>query len=677
MNTGTTAGDYYGTGAARATESAGHTDYIAQFRSDAFTFEAYQTSYAKLRQWIDESLDVFKTELKDILFPIFEHVYLDLVARNMSAEAKQFLDSYAVDHAAFHADDLHKLAAVTDPHYLQQNEYAAHHRSSKFTVPMAATTFQLLIMYLEENKCTALLRILNQYIHIDVSGGAASKRARARGAATAATGTGDANDDDDDELAPPVGYGVLGINESSHATFNASRIALGMPPLDPKLRTDVEDSLRREDLMRAAGVIPDDELAGLSVSLLDLFRKHRPAEEHGAPESRMKVPMPPPDLNELQRHMAQMRDIAASAVLTATALPSTCFYTWHNTYDSLTCSALSDDATLAAAGFADSTVRLHSLTSAPLRARIAPPPGIDNAHLQAMPDDQLEAFYEPVGAPMRRLIGHSGTVFGVSIAPGPRPRWMMSGSEDGTARLWSLETYSNVAVYRGHGFPVWDVDVGPEGIYFATASHDRTARLWAAEQIHPLRIFAGHHSDVDAVKFHPNSNYLATGSSDKSARLWDVSSGNCVRVLTGHAGAVQTLAFSPNGRYLATAGDDKCVHVWDLGEGKRIKKMAGHRGLVTSLAFSQGNGALLVSGGLDGTVRVWDMLRSDDDTAGSGGADGSAAAAEVVSVKKKKKSKATSNDLLETFHTKNTPVTTLKFTQRNLLLASGPYSRDA
>lgn len=70
------------------------------------------------------------------------------------------------------------------------------------------------------------------------------------------------------------------------------------------------------------------------------------------------------------------------------------------------------------------------------------------------------------------------------------------------ARLWSTQTYSNLVCYKGHNYPIWDVDFGPHGFYFATASNDRTARLWSCDHIHPLRIFAGHLSDVDVCIYH-------------------------------------------------------------------------------------------------------------------------------------------------------------------------------
>jgi WD40 repeat protein len=95
---------------------------------------------------------------------------------------------------------------------------------------------------------------------------------------------------------------------------------------------------------------------------------------------------------------------------------------------------------------------------------------------------------------MNPLIGHAGPVYSLSFSASEE--YMISGSEDGTARLWSLETMSNLGVYRGHNFPVWTVDFSSTNLYFATGSYDRTARLWSCDHIYPLRIFVGHQSDV-------------------------------------------------------------------------------------------------------------------------------------------------------------------------------------
>lgn len=113
----------------------------------------------------------------------------------------------------------------------------------------------------------------------------------------------------------------------------------------------------------------------------------------------------------------------------------------------------------------------------------------------------LNKIKEKGGSTTRKLIGHSGPVYSVAFDPtngsASPPKYLLSSSADATARLWSLDTMTNVVAYRGHQNPVWDVKWSPMGIYFATASRDRTARLWSTDRTSALRIYAGHLSDVN------------------------------------------------------------------------------------------------------------------------------------------------------------------------------------
>lgn len=56
-----------------------------------------------------------------------------------------------------------------------------------------------------------------------------------------------------------------------------------------------------------------------------------------------------------------------------------------------------------------------------------------------------------------------------------------------------MEVRANLATYRGHGLPVWDVAACPQSapFYFASAGADRTARMWSTDRVQPLRLFVG------------------------------------------------------------------------------------------------------------------------------------------------------------------------------------------
>ena len=57
---------------------------------------------------------------------------------------------------------------------------------------------------------------------------------------------------------------------------------------------------------------------------------------------------------------------------------------------------------------------------------------------------------------------------------------------------------------------------------------------------------------------------IATCGEDKFAKLWDPASGRCIATLSGHEDRVWALAFSPNGRCLATGGVDTSIRLWDI-----------------------------------------------------------------------------------------------------------------
>ena len=68
---------------------------------------------------------------------------------------------------------------------------------------------------------------------------------------------------------------------------------------------------------------------------------------------------------------------------------------------------------------------------------------------------------------------------------------------------------------------------------------------------------------------------LAAGSSDNLLRVWDLASQQLIKTFTGHTGTVAALACNERGQVLVSGGFDATVRVWQL-KGLGVGQPVGH-----------------------------------------------------------------------------------------------------
>jgi WD40 repeat protein len=75
--------------------------------------------------------------------------------------------------------------------------------------------------------------------------------------------------------------------------------------------------------------------------------------------------------------------------------------------------------------------------------------------------------------------------------------------------------------------------------------------------------------------------------------------------------------FSPDGQVALTGGKDGTVRLWNPATGRSLQTFGGHRGAVNDVAFSA-KGERVATAGEDGTVRVFkcELCGSVDDLLG-------------------------------------------------------------
>ena len=535
----------------------------------------YEDQYARLQRWAHQSLEVYRAELTSVLWPAFANVFISLMQRELDVRARDFFDEHRDEHEDAHGGldgDIAALSAITSPSQLPKPwgtgraDVAGTILKHKYEVSMSQAAFTQLLTFLEQQKLLLIVHIINTRVHVRIYEGTVAPSLEDNVAVLQHEVR------EKDRMSSQSGGPAL--HSRAARTVNKKKLYWGLLPDEKGVSEEARAAAEREkDARRQAARARAEEEGKYSV-------KWKYVDQDAGRRVESKGPAPvnilPLVKQRLPEHLAELAELRSQVTLSRDALPSSCCYTVYNAAASLNSMTFTPDATVVAAGFDDSTVRVWDMRL--------------SSQARTRDDDDAGAGWGPPAPQVFR--GHSGAVYACSVSPDYQN--LLSCSEDGTVRLWNLELSANLMAYRGHSGPVWDVAYAPLAPYFATASHDRTARLWSVEHAAPLRILAGHLADVDAVCFHKNSHYLATGSVDKSLRMWDVRAGPCVRVLSAHTGPVHALAFSPCGQFISSAGGG-------------TYRTALRQAALPALTCVADCLILCSCGPADGTIIVWDV----------------------------------------------------------------------
>ncbi len=167
--------------------------------------------------------------------------------------------------------------------------------------------------------------------------------------------------------------------------------------------------------------------------------------------------------------------------------------------------------------------------------------------------------------------GHQGSVLHVQYSNDGK--WIVTASEDGTARVWDATTGAQKIILEGHTSTVHDANFNPDATLVVTASDDRTARVWNVADGKELFQLRGHTGPVNAAAFSHDGKFIVTASSDKTARVWDASTQQEIAILRGHTDKVQSAEYSPDDQFILTGSSDRTARI-TLANIARVLELA-------------------------------------------------------------------------------------------------------
>jgi len=243
------------------------------------------------------------------------------------------------------------------------------------------------------------------------------------------------------------------------------------------------------------------------------------------------------------------------------------------------------------------------------------------------------------------LEGHEGTVTSISLSRDGR--YLLSGSSDNTITMWDLTARKAVRNYTGHSDEVTSVSMSPDGRFAVSGGLDNTVRLWDLDTGRCLRTFMGGLSWVLSVCLSPDGDYALSGGVGGKIKSWKT---NCSagtvpspltlsRILTSEAVLTAEMNYENHleqaQRFLEQedfpravehirearaqkgfARGSKAIKAWtdlytrlphkSLMGGWEEASLRGHESWIRTVVLSR-RGEYALSGGVDGTLKVWDL----------------------------------------------------------------------
>ena len=203
------------------------------------------------------------------------------------------------------------------------------------------------------------------------------------------------------------------------------------------------------------------------------------------------------------------------------------------------------------------------------------------------------------GSYIKQLGTHIGWVW--TLAAHPNENVVASGSHDGSVRVWDASSGIRRGTYLADS-RVWTVSFSPDGSLMAVGS-ENSLTLVSYPALSLIRTVNLQGSRVQTAKFSPDGTLLVVGEGS-SAAIRRVSDLSVLQRFSDHTATVYTATFSPDGQTAYSGGADRQIMSWEVATGTVVSKSAPLLGSVLDLDISF-DGATILSSSVDATAASW------------------------------------------------------------------------
>ena len=212
---------------------------------------------------------------------------------------------------------------------------------------------------------------------------------------------------------------------------------------------------------------------------------------------------------------------------------------------------------------------------------------------------------------------HRGGVNALIIAEPPAD-CLFTACRDSVIRSWNYKSKSTINLidtYEHHSDWVNSIFYTPRHDLLFSGSSDTGVKIWDASKGFVMSSLRTHRDYVKRLSYAVEKDIFASGGLDKKIYVWDVCTLKCLTtnnntvttaICEGHKNSIYSLSINPSGTLLVSGGTENFIRMWDPRSCTKVGKLKGHMENVRALVLSP-DGTQLISGSTDGSVKLWSI----------------------------------------------------------------------
>ncbi len=236
-----------------------------------------------------------------------------------------------------------------------------------------------------------------------------------------------------------------------------------------------------------------------------------------------------------------------------------------------------------------------------------------------------------IDSDLGQCLGHQDEIRVINFSPDNQ--WMFSGSWDKRINIYrithedSTENQPKLALtpeysLDAHDSSITSLCLSENRMRLISGSKDGTIKVWNPTSGQCLNTLRGHNHKVFTVTCDSNFDYILSGGEDKTVRLWNTSALSdddahtpknsilCEQILTQPKAAVHVVKRNDTNTHFAAIGDEAKIYIWEFPSCTFLHPLEGHRKEIYTIDFHPSS-PWIISGGRDKTIKLWNYLTSE------------------------------------------------------------------